>query len=187
MKALAIALAGMASLLAAPASGLRFELDTDRSELHFSLPATLHTVRGSFRFLAGRLRTGDDGASGEFVVDAKSGETGNAMRDRNLHSRVLDSANFPTILLEVDALELAADRRSGTLRGTLRLRGTAHPLDIAFSADDSEVGQLRAAGTFTVPYVAWGLPDPSNLILRVDPVAQVQFSIIGRFEAEGLP
>ncbi len=187
MKALATVLAGVASLVAAPASGLRFELDTDRSELHFTVAATLHTVRGSFRFLAGRLRAGDDGASGEFVVDAKSGETGNAMRDRNLHSRVLDSANFPTIVLQVDALELAADRRSGTLRGMLRLRGTDYPLEVAFAADDSEHGQLSAAGTFTVPYVAWGLPDVSNLLLRVDPVAQVEFSIVGRFEAEGLP
>ena len=32
MKALATVLAGVASLVAAPASGLRFELDTDRSE-----------------------------------------------------------------------------------------------------------------------------------------------------------
>jgi hypothetical protein len=43
-----------------------------------------------------------------------------------------------------------------------------------------EDGHVRVEGTFTVPYVAWGLRDYSNFVLRVAPTVDVQLDVVGR-------
>jgi hypothetical protein len=39
--------------------------------------------------------------------------------------------------------------------------------------------QLHATGSFAVPYVQWGLKDPSTLMLRVNKEVQIDLSLNG--------
>ena len=39
---------------------------------------------------------------------------------------------------------------------------------------------ITATAKFVIPYVAWGLKDPSNLILRIDQTVKVEVAITGQ-------
>ena len=163
-------------------------LDPSASEVSFTLGARLHTVRGSFALVAGELgfdpETG--AASGEIRVDARSGDTGIDRRDRVMHEEVLDSATHPLLVLRPERIEVArreADALAGTLFGRFEVRGASHPIELAFEGT-REGERARVAARFDVPWVAWGLPDPSNLLLSVEKTLAVAVSAGGTLAAE---
>src|ERR1700736_3705857 len=77
-------LALLCASIAAVGQDRALQLDPERTTVHFTLGAALHTVHGNFRLKHGALSL--DPASGkltgEIVVDARSGESGNGTRDR---------------------------------------------------------------------------------------------------------
>jgi hypothetical protein len=64
------------------------------------------------------------------------------------------------------------------LHGKMEILGEPHeigiPLDIMI-----EDGHFTANGTFEIPYVAWGLEDPSTFVLRVAKVVEVTIDAEG--------
>ncbi len=85
----------IALVLCPVARGQEILLDSDpaHASVRFTLPATLHTVHGSFKLSHGAIRfdpaTGKIG--GELVVDASSGASGDEGRDRRMHKDILES------------------------------------------------------------------------------------------------
>jgi polyisoprenoid-binding protein YceI len=154
------------------AEPFRLVLDPAATEISFTLGARLHTVRGSFALVTGELAFDPDSsaASGEIRVDARSGDTGIDRRDRVMHEEVLDSARHPLLLFRperVDVLERGPDALAGRLFGRFEVRGVSHPLALSF--EGTRTGERGAVTVrFDVPWVAWGLPDPSNALLSVD-------------------
>jgi polyisoprenoid-binding protein YceI len=185
------ALVAVALLAVAPpaaAEPYRLVLDPAATEISFVLGARLHSVRGRFALASGEIgfdpETG--AASGEIRVDAQSGDTGIDRRDRVMHEEVLDSAAHPLLVLRPERIELARrepDALAGTLFGRFEVRGASHPIELAFEGT-REGERARVAVRFDVPWVAWGLPDPSNLILRVDETLAVAVSAGGTLAAE---
>lgn len=184
----AIVLTAFASAAPARAAGWSFEVDPAASTVTFTLGATAHTVHGTFRVRsgAGTIDPATGSATGRIVVDAASGETGNSSRDRKMHEQVLQSATFPEIVLDVarfeglDALASGhgADPLAVKLLATIELHGSKHdvtiPLQVVHGASGVEV-----SGTFRVPYVEWGLSDPSVFILRVNKFVDVSVKFRG--------
>ena len=173
------------------AEPFRLVLDPAATEISFTLGATLHTVRGSFALVTGELGFDPDSgaASGEIRVDARSGDTGVDRRDRVMHEEVLDSAHHSLLRFRperIDVLERGPDALAGRLFGRFEVRGVSHPLALTFQG--TRAGE-RATITvrFDVPWVAWGLPDPSNAILSVDDKLAVEVRTSGALtsEAEG--
>jgi polyisoprenoid-binding protein YceI len=164
--ALALLLAGV------PLAGqeVALEIDPARSTVRFELDAMLHTVRGAFAVKGGRIRfnpaTGS--ISGEIVVDAASGSSGNEGRDRKMHTTVLESGRYPEIILR--PVRIAGPIGPGSskvqMAGVLAIHGAEHEVTIPLTVEISG-GRYHAVGEFRVPYVKWSMKNPSNLFLRV--------------------
>jgi polyisoprenoid-binding protein YceI len=108
-------------------------------------------------------------AGGLLVVDATSGESGSKARDSRMHANVLESARYPEIAFRPDRV----DGKIGStgdydlqLHGEFTIHGGTHEMLMKVKTH-IEQQQLTAAISFTVPYVKWGMKDPSNFLLKV--------------------
>ncbi|HBZ70266.1 MAG TPA: YceI family protein [Deltaproteobacteria bacterium] len=183
---LAAALVALAAGWPAAAEEQILALDPAATKIAFTLGATLHTVDGSVRLSRGEVRFDPAGgaASGEIVLDARSAQTGNASRDANMHRDVLESERFPTIVFRAGELEvLSRDETSAQvrLRGTLELHGQSLPFELPATLA-AHGDRLGIAATFRVPYVDWGMRDPSRFLVRVDRFVDIAVSAEGRLE-----
>ncbi len=170
------------------AEPFRLVLDPAATEISFTLDATLHTVRGSFALATGEIAFDPDtgAASGEIRIDARSGDTGIDRRDRVMHEEVLDSARHPLLVLRPERVEVSrreADALAGTLFARFEVRGESHPIAIPFTGTRQDE-RARITAQFDVPWVAWGLPDPSNVLLSVEKMLAVAVSASGTLAAE---
>jgi polyisoprenoid-binding protein YceI len=159
------------------------QLDPASTRITFTLPATLHTVEGSVPLLRGTIRFDPAGgpAEGEVVADARGATTGLSSRDARMHGEILESQRFPTIVLRPEHLDVSrrdAHSAEVELRGALEIHGSSHPVTLParLTADGDH---LTIESTFVVPFVSWGMEDPSNFLLRVDPQVTVQLHAEG--------
>ncbi|MBZ0113025.1 MAG: YceI family protein, partial [Thermoanaerobaculia bacterium] len=152
-------------------------LDPEATEVTFELGATGHDVEGSLYLRSGELTLDFEGgtASGEITIDAVRTETGNEKRDRDMHEKVLESSLFPVFVFSASGLRgaLATEGPSSIqLIGSISIHGEDHPLTLPVTVHE-EAGQLIANATFDIPYVEWGMKDPSIFVLRVAKVVVV--------------
>lgn len=165
------------------AQSITLNLDPARTQITFTLGATLHTVEGSFKLKNSAIQfnpaTGK--ASGDIVVDATSGESGNNSRDRKMHKSVLESQNYPEIVFVPERVQgqvLLSGESHVQIQGLVKLHGGQH--EITIPADIQVTGaQLTANLHFAVPYVEWGLKDPSTFVLHVEKKVDVAIRVAG--------
>jgi YceI-like domain len=158
-------------------------VDPSRSTVHWSLESSLHTVHGTFHVKRGTLSvdpaTGK--ASGEIVVDATSGESGNNARDHRMHKEILESSQYAEAVFRPDRADgtvVAQGNSSLKLHGIFSLHGADHELNVATQATLS-ADQWKGTAAFEVPYIEWGLKNPSNFLLKVKPAVQVELDLAG--------
>jgi len=151
--------------------------DPAHTTVQFKLSATLHTVHGNFKLKHGAIRfdpaTGK--ISGEVVVDATSGNSGDDGRDRRMHQDILESAKYPEIVFTPDRVDgtVAPQGASQILvHGVFRIHGAAHELTIPVQVRMNN-GQASAKTNFTIPYLKWGMKNPSTLFLRVSDKVEI--------------
>jgi polyisoprenoid-binding protein YceI len=154
-----------------------FVIDPAQTKVDFTLSDVLHTVHGTFQLTSGTLSfdaaTGK--ASGELVVDARSGESGSKARDKRMHTNILESEKYPQIAFHPDRIEgkLAPEGKSQVqLHGMFSIHGAEHEISVP-AAVDAAGSQYNVTATFAVPYVKWGMKNPSNLILRVGDTVEI--------------
>jgi len=168
----------------APAEEQTLTLDPAATQISFTLGATLHTVDGSLRLSHGELRFDPAGgaASGEIVLDAQAAQTGNASRDTKMHREVLESERFPSIVFRAGELELLSRGETAAqvrLRGRLELHGQSLPFELPATLA-AHGDRLEILSSFRVPYLDWGMQDPSNFLLRVERFVDVTVHAEGR-------
>ncbi|HXA51378.1 MAG TPA: YceI family protein [Candidatus Acidoferrum sp.] len=166
------------------AQPLKLHIDPAQTAVEYSVGSTLHTVHGTFKLKRGDFTfdpaTGK--ASGELVVDAGSGESGSAARDRRMNESVLESARYPEIVFRPDRVDgkVAVSGHSQVqVHGTFALHGADHEMVVPVTVD-GDGGAYTASATFTVPYIKWGLKNPSTFILRVNDKVEITVKTIGR-------
>ena len=97
-----VALAILAAA-AAPAGAemVTIVLDAQRTSIDWVLRGFPDTVHGTFRLASGRLGFDADSGAAEGCVrvDARSGDSGNASRDRKMHEQILESLRYPEVTL----------------------------------------------------------------------------------------
>jgi polyisoprenoid-binding protein YceI len=153
----------------------------------FTLGATGHTVEGELFLESGDVHfdPSSGAASGTLRIDARRAVTHNDKRDAKMHETVLESERHPWIEFELKGVEgnlpSPTDSKPARfrLRGAMTLHGVPHlmtlPLEVTRQQDE-----IIAATSFTVPYVEWGLDDPSVFVLRVAKEVEVKVHLVGR-------
>jgi len=170
---------------AAPASTseVALTLDPARCKVHWTVDSSLHTVHGTFDLKSGAVHfdPGTGKAGGEIVVFATSGESGNDSRDKRMHKEILETARYPELVFHPTQIEgkLTVSGPSDVkLHGIFSIHGADHEL-IALVHAELAGDHWTGTGRFEVPYVTWGIKDPSNFFLKVKHVVNVELEMSG--------
>ncbi|HXR32978.1 MAG TPA: YceI family protein [Verrucomicrobiae bacterium] len=170
----------------ASSAELALIVDPAQSKVHWTVESTLHTVHGTFTVKGGTLHfdpeTGK--AGGEIVVFATSGDSGNSSRDEKMHKVVLESAKYPDAVFrptQVEGKVAASGNSDVQLHGVFVLHGGEHELSVPVHAEMVS-GKWKGTAKFEVPYIQWGLKDPSNWLLKVKPAVQVDLELAGAWK-----
>ncbi|MGC2507007.1 MAG: YceI family protein [Candidatus Acidiferrales bacterium] len=160
--------------------------DPATTQVTFTLAATLHAVHGTFKLKSGQIHfdaaTGK--AGGAIALDATSGNTDNTSRDKKMHAEILESAKFPEITFSPTQITgpvvdvLAGKSAQLQVAGIFRIHGQDHPMTIPVTVAAASISaagpQFQASTKFEVPYVKWGLKNPSTFILKVSDTVDME-------------
>jgi polyisoprenoid-binding protein YceI len=165
------------ALFALFASPAVYNVESAQTTVEYSVDSTLHTVHGTFALKRAALNldptTGR--AEGELVVDANSGASGSEARDHRMTREILETAKYPEIVFRPDRIDgkLAPEGESHlALHGVIAIHGAQHELTAQVDARPIAEG-YDATARFDIPYVDWGMKNPSNFVLRVNKVVKV--------------
>jgi polyisoprenoid-binding protein YceI len=160
----------VAAPLAASAGDLVVTVDPAATKTTFVLRATLHKAEGRVPLTSGEIRfdpaTGR--ASGKIVFDATKATTDNDGRDEKMHKEVLESAKYPEFVFVPEKVDGPFNNTGVSklkLIGTITIHGGSHPLTVPLDVQASGA-RVTVKGTFQIPYVAWGMKDPSFFVVR---------------------
>lgn len=148
------------------------ELNPAQTQVAFTLNDVLHTVHGSFQLKRGTisydLKTGR--CSGEMIIDAQSGASGSEARDKRMHKNILESAKYPEIIFRPDRVE--GSLSAAMVHGLFTIHGVSH--EMTMTVDAHPAGDtVEVKANFVVPYVQWGMKNPSTLFLRVGDTVKI--------------
>ena len=171
--------------LALPAQSqeLTLRFTPSATSITFTLGDLLHTVHGSFNLKSGEVKydPATGAVSGSLVVDATSGQSRNRIRDRRMHREILESAKYPEITFRPDRVDgKVAEPGTSTVQvhGIFSIYGTDHEITIPVKVQVFTDHWLADAH-FTVPYVQWGIRNPSSFLLRVSESVEVDVHATG--------
>jgi polyisoprenoid-binding protein YceI len=165
------------------AQQITVDLDPAKTTITFVLGDVLHTVRGTFRLKAGSIQM-DPAAkriSGTMAIDAASGDSGGGTRDKRMKREILEVERYPEITFtptEIEGLSSVAQSSQATVSGLFGILGQQHAISFPVHIERSGT-DVTAKGSFVVPYVKWGIKDPSTFILRVSKEVDVSVVAVG--------
>jgi hypothetical protein len=97
-----------------------------------------------------------------------------------MHKEILESARYAAIAFRIDSVEgkVQSGVFSTQVHGVFELHGSKHEVSVPVQA---ELAGDRWTGTaqFSVPYVEWGLKNPSTFLLKVDKAMNVTVELKG--------
>ncbi len=163
-----------------------FKLDPAQSTIKFTLDTTLHTVEGTFKFKSGHLSfdPGTGKASGQITADATSADTGNKGRDKKMHQEMLESQKYPEIIFMPQQVKGSVNPQGTSqveLSGVFRIHGQDHESTVTLSVQRQPGGAIQADAKISVPYIKWGLKNPSSFLLRASDTVGVEIHVTGEF------
>jgi len=163
-----------------------FTVNPDASQVAFSLSGS-HAVNGTFHVQSGSIdfdRTTPK-LSGSIVVSAGSGNSGEAGRDKKMSNDVLDVPHFAEVSFVPQSYQgTIGPTGDSTIQvtGVFTLHGTPHDLTVPMQIH-MDGSSLTAQTHFTVPYVKWGLKDPSIFILKVAKEVGIDLKLSGQLSS----
>jgi polyisoprenoid-binding protein YceI len=159
------------------------DLAPAQTTVDFTLGDVLHTVHGRFKLSAGHIHfvPASNVISGEIVVDATSGNSGSTVRDGKMHKEILESARYPEVTFRPDRVEgqvVALGSSKVQVHGLFGIHGAEHEITVPAQVELAP-DHWSLTVHFAVPYVAWGIKDPSTFILRVEKTVDIDLHAQG--------
>ena len=168
---------------AALAQHQTFVVNPDGSEVKMTLNTTHEVVIGSFHVQSGSIEfdRSNSKMSGSVVVLAGSGKTGNDSRDKKMHRDVLQIEQHATISFEpktyAGAIASSGDSNL-QVSGIFTLLGVPHEITVPMLVH-LDGANSTAKAHFVVPYVQWGLKNPSFLIWKAEDDVAIDLNLTG--------
>jgi len=184
MKSFAVAALALIFAPAALAQYRIFAVNPDASEVKMKLNTTHEVVNGTFHVQAGSIEFDRSATkiSGIVVVAAGSGKTGNDSRDKKMNKDILKVDQYTTV-------SFAPKTYTGTIpasgdstiqvSGVFNLLGTPHNLTIPMQIHIDGT-KATAKAQFVLPYVQWGLKNPSFLIWKAENDVAIDLNLVGQ-------
>jgi polyisoprenoid-binding protein YceI len=184
MKSFAVLVLAVMLAPAALAQHQTFVVNPDASEVKIKLNTTHEVVNGTFHIQSGSINFDRTAAhiSGTVIVAAASGKTGNESRDKKMNQDILKVNQFAFV-------SFAPKTYTGTIvssgdstiqvSGVFTLLGTPHELMIPMQIH-IDGPKATAKAQFVVPYVQWGLKNPSFLIWKAENDVAVNLNLVGQ-------
>jgi polyisoprenoid-binding protein YceI len=161
-----------------------FVVNPDASEVKIALKTTHELVNGSFHVQSGSIEfdRGNPKMTGPVIVLAGSGKTGNDSRDKKMNKDILKVELYATVSFDPQTYtgDLAVSGDSNLqVTGIFTLLGTPHQITVPILVH-LEGTTATAKAHFVVPYVQWGLKNPSFLMWKADNDVSVDLLLAGR-------
>ena len=169
---------------AALAQHQTFAVNPDASQVKMTLNTNHEVVNGTFHIQSGSIefdRTTPK-MSGSVVVLAGSGKTGNGSRDKKMYKEILLVEQHATVSFEPKSYAgTIAPSGDSTIQATgiFTLLGTPHEITIPMLVH-LEATTATAKAHFSVPFIQWGLKDPSLLIWKTDKSVAIDLFLSGQ-------
>jgi polyisoprenoid-binding protein YceI len=160
-----------------------YRVDPSSSVVQFTLGASDGAVKGTFHVASGEftLDPATGAMTGTVTVDAASGDSGNKGRDKKMTSSQMKAQTYPAVTFSPTKfsgqLKESVDS-TGQVEGNFTLIGQAHPMTVPMTVH-IEGDRFTATGEFDVPFVTWGVKDPSLLFIKVDKEVKIQLKLAG--------
>jgi len=172
-------------LLALPvlAAERTLDLTPENTKIEWTLSDVLHTVHGTFQLKSGSVHFDSDTgkAGGEVVVNVASGKSGSETRDKRMHANVLESPKYPDAVFTPDRIDGTVAMNGASqvkIHGNFRIHGADHEMSMDAQLN-ATAEKMTAVLTFAIPYVAWGMKDPSTFILKVGKSVDMKIEATG--------
>ena len=184
MKSFAVFALAVILAPAALAQHQTFAVNPDASEVKMTLNTTHEVVSGTFHIQSGSIEFDRSAPkmSGSVVVLAGSGKTGNGSRDKRMNKEILQVEQHATVSFEPKSYAgVIAPSGDSTIQvtGTFTLLGTLHEITIPMLVK-LEGTTAMAKVHFAVPYIQWGLKDPSLFIWKADHDVAIDLLLTGQ-------
>ena len=168
---------------AALAQRQTFVVNPDASEVRITLNTTHEVVNGTFHVQQGSVEfdRSNPKMAGFIAVLAGSGKTGNDSRDKKMYRDILDIDQYKTVSFEPRAYSgtIAPSGDSDIrVKGIFTLLGVPHEITVPIQVH-LDGGSAIAQAHFVVPYVQWGLKNPSFLIWKAENDVAIDVNLVG--------
>ena len=161
-----------------------FAVNPDASEVKMTLNTTHEVVNGIFHIQSGSIEFDRRAPkmSGSVVVLAGSGKTGNDSRDHKMNKDILRVDQYATV-------SFAPRTYTGTIApsgdssiqvsGVFTLLGNSHDLTIPMLIH-MDGSKAMARAKFVIPYVQWGLKNPSFMFWKAENDVAMDLDLVGQ-------
>src|ERR1700691_5009163 len=161
-----------------------FVVNPDASDVRMTLNTTHEVVNGTFHIQSGSIEFDRSAPkmSGSVVVLAGSGKTGNDSREKKINKDILKIDQYANVSFEPKTYAgVIAPSGDSTIQvtGIFTLLGTPHEITIPMVVHlEGTTATVKAH--FAVPYIQWGLKDPSFMFWKADKDVAIDLSLTGR-------
>ncbi len=179
----------LALLIVSPAVAQHqtFAIDPNASNVRMTLKTSHEIVDGTFHVDSGSIDYDRNvsSISGTVVVAAGSGKTGNDSRDKKMNKDILKVQQYSTVTFTPKSYTgTIAPSGDSTIQvaGVLTLLGTPHDITVPMHVHIDGAG-CTARSHFMIPYVQWGLKNPSFLIWKADNDVAIDLDLVGHLSS----